>query len=278
MRTAKQTRGTRQSDDRIHPVVWFLLALWTTIRGVLGIIISIGVFGGIVGLTVMAILDAGPEEVLVPNVVGMPLAEAQQAAATAGLELAVGQEVYDAKVPHGNITETRPAGGTTTKIGRRIEGVLSLGAREVKVPKVVGQSLSSAEKVVGDAGLRVGTVSRQANEAPAERVLKQTPAAGEVVGRDSRIDLLVSGGEDFGSVTLEDGRKLHFRTVVVRVPAGESLQRVIIRARSRDGEYHRTFYNRVRRPGDEVRADIYVATGQQLQVEVARETVLEKTF
>ncbi len=278
MRTERKTRGTRDSDDRIHPVIWFLLAVWTTVKGVLGILIGVGVFGGIVGLTVMAVLDAGPEEVLVPNVVGMPLAEAQQAAASAGVELAVAREVYDARAPHGAVIETRPAGGTTTKVGRRIEAVLSLGAKEVKVPKLVGQSLPSAEKLVADAGLRIGTVSRQANDAPAESVLKQTPAAGEVTGRDKPIDLLVSGGESFGSITLGDGRKLHFRTVVVRVPSGESLQRVIIRARSRDGEYHRTFYNRVRRPGDEVRADIYVATGQELQVEVAGETVLEKTF
>jgi len=278
MRTRTTTSGQGHKEERIHPALWLLFALWTTVRGLLGIVVSVAVFGAVVALAVMAILDAGPEEVLVPNVVGMPLAEGQRAATEAGLELIAAREVYDTKAPNGSIIETRPAGGNTTKVGRRIEAVVSLGAREVKMPKVVGQSLASAQTLIGKAGLQVGTVSRQASDAPAERVLKQTPAAGETVGRERPVELLVSGGDDFGRIALDDGRKLHFRTVVVRVPAGESLQRVVIRARSGDGEYQRTFYNRVRRPGDEVRADIYVATGHRLEIEVARETVFEKTF
>jgi len=278
MSKAARIGARNKRDDRMHPVIWFLLTVWTTMRGALGLILTIGIFGGVVTLIVLAVLDTGPEEVLVPNVVGMPLGEAREQAEAVGLELAVVRERYSTTVGNGKISATRPAGGNTTKAGRRIEAVLSLGAREVKVPTVVGHSLKSATKLIEDAGLRVGDVSREANEADAEVVLKQVPSAGEVVGRENEVRLVISGGAEYGQIDLAGGGKLYFRTAVIRVPSGQSLQRVIVRVRGRDGEVRRTFYNRVRRPGDEVRADIYAATGETLEINVARETVLEKAF
>ncbi len=278
MSRKRDGRDTRTKDEHLHPLVWLLLVVWTTLRGAVGIAIAVAVFSALVALTVMAILDSGPEEVLVPNVVGMPLAKAKDVAAESGLELIVAREVYSKEIGHGMIADTRPRSGNTTKLGRRVEAVLSLGAKEVKVPKVVGHSLGSAEKLISDAGLKAGKVSRRSHEAAADQVITQSPAAGEIVGRENPVNLEVSGGADFGSIAIEGGQKLLFRTVVIRLPAGDSLQRLIVRVSSADGEYHRTFYNRVRRPGDEVRVDIYAATGHKLEVQLAQETVLEQTF
>ncbi len=64
------------------------------------------------------------------------------------------------------------------------------------VPNVVGETLDDAGSILNDAGLQVGTVTYESNQAPADEVIHQTPAAGTTVVVDTAVDLVVSTGPE----------------------------------------------------------------------------------
>ncbi len=262
--------------DAIHPLLWLGLVLWASIKGIVAIIFTIAIFIGIVSLLVLAALGYGPEEVAVPNVVNMPLEKATQVMSEAGVELEVAREVHNAKTADGCVMETRPAAGKVTREGRTIYAVVSLGPKDAKVPKVVGHSSKAAQQRIREAKLRVGNVVYKADSNPRDHVIEQAPTAGTVVGRDNPVNLVLSGGPDYGRAQLSDKRTLFFRTIKVTVPQGQPLQRVVIKVAAGEAELEKTFYNRVHRPGDEITADFYAPQGATLQVVIDNRTALSK--
>lgn len=82
-----------------------------------------------------------------------------------------------------------------------ILAVLFLGGNKVEVPDVVGMTQEEATAEIEDAGLAVGEVKLQpSDEAPKDEVLSQSPAPGEEVREDTRVDLVVSAGEELVEV------------------------------------------------------------------------------
>jgi len=70
---------------------------------------------------------------------------------------------------------------------------LSLRSPEVKVPDVVGKERSEAERVLGDAGLKIRVrKTPPSNQVKADTVLFQVPSAGEVVKVGQTIAMDVS--------------------------------------------------------------------------------------
>jgi len=265
-------RNSPTRDDTLHPGLWLALVVWTTIKGVISIVFTIAIFVGVVSLLVMAGLGRMGHEVLVPNVVGMPLEEAKEAMSEGKFSLEVIREVNSNKTPEGCVMETRPPAGKVVKEGRRIQAVVSLGASDVKVPKIVGHSRETAESRIREAKLTVGTMLYKANSNPRNHVLEQDPAAGSVVSRKHPVNLVLSGGPDYGSTRIGD-ETLVFRSVVVTVPRGQPLQRVEIEVAGKSPDFKKGFYNRVHRPGDEVKADVYGPRGARLYIIIDKETV-----
>ena len=259
----------------LHPGVWLALAVWTTIKGVIAIIFTIALFVGLASLLVMVALGRTGHEALVPNVVGMPLEEAKEAMSEGKFRLEVIREVNSKKTAEGRVMETRPPAGKVVKEGRKIQAVVSLGARDVKVPKVVGHGRETAESRIREAKLTVGTVLYKANSNPRDHVLKQDPAAGTVVSRKHTVNLVLSGGPDYGSARLGD-ETLVFRSVVITVPRGQPLQRVRIEVAGTSPDFKKGFYNRVHRPGDEVKADVYGPQGARLRIIIDKKTVSDQ--
>lgn len=72
---------------------------------------------------------------------------------------------------------------------------LSSGER-VEVPDVAGSTLSEARVTIEDAGLQVGEVETEFSDEEAKgTVLDTDPSAGAKVEKDSRVDVIVSGGD-----------------------------------------------------------------------------------
>ncbi len=269
-------RNMNRKQDAIHPLAWLGLVLWASIKGIVAIVFTIAIFVGLVSLLVLVALGYGPQEVAVPNVVNMPLDKAKQAMTEAGVVLEVARQVHTTKTADGCVMETRPAAGKVTREGRKIYAVVSLGPKDAKVPKVVGHSSQAAQQRIREAKLHVGSMIYRADSNPRDHVIEQAPSAGTVVARDCPVNLVLSGGPDYGRTRLSDKRTLLFRSVEVTVPQGQPLQRVVIKVTADEAEGEKTFYNRVHRPGDEVKADFYAPKGATLEVVIDKQTVLSK--
>lgn len=271
-----RSRG-RPEDEKLHPGVWFLLLLWHTVKGIGTIVLSVALFVGVMAIAVMQGLASGPEETLVPNVVGMAVEEAETLAEDQGLELEISQRRYSETVEAGHIIKTRPTGGRTTRKGQKLRAVVSRGPRNVEVPPVVGRSVHRAREQIEKAHLSIGEIWYRASDETRDYVLSQDPAAEKKVGRNHPVNLVVSGGPDYGRVRVH-GHTIVFLSVRIVVPDGSPLQRVEVKVYYPDSDHVHSFYHRVRRPGDVVDVEVYGPAGATLQVSVEEEVVLEKTL
>jgi len=68
---------------------------------------------------------------------------------------------------------------------------VSVGLPQVQVPDVVGRTQAEATSLLQQAGLKV-----QVSEFFGERVLRQSPAAGQTVEIGTPVTILVSFGQD----------------------------------------------------------------------------------
>jgi len=257
--------------------VVLLQAIWELIRGILGFVLILGVFGGLAAAVVLPRFRTGDEHVMVPAVSGETVTQAESALEECGLELRVSDREYSDKVAVDRVIRTVPYEGKRVKPGRGVDCVISLGSRSVRVPKVTGLPLSSAEDRLRQAGLSVEEVHREASAQPRHRVLEQRPAAGAKIGRNQSILLVASGGTGFGTYRTSNGVTWLFKRLRVTVPRGAPLQRVRVGVNPADGE-RRTAYDRVHRPGDEVRVNLVVRKGWTVSVTVRGEPVLSETF
>jgi eukaryotic-like serine/threonine-protein kinase len=136
-----------------------------------------------------------PHEVDVPNVVGMPIDQAQTRLGDAGLVVRLADGHYSTKVAADHVLRVEPAAGTTVEKGDRVTLFPSLGPRPVPVPDVIGKTLPKARELLRDAGLRVGKVSRDYDERYQEGlVVHQGVRADKDASIGSDIDLVISKG------------------------------------------------------------------------------------
>jgi penicillin-binding protein 1A len=130
-----------------------------------------------------------PARVRVPNVVGQPVAAAQQVLAQAGLLATVRQ--VPSSAPKGRVVRQSPSGGAEVPGGTPVALEVSNGKRgggDVAVPGVVGLQASVARTLVTSFGLTAGV--SYTNGAPG-RVMFQSPGAGTRVARGSSVSLVV---------------------------------------------------------------------------------------
>ena len=147
------------------------------------------------------------QKVVVPYVVGKTTAEAGAEFTSAGLKLVISGRVPSAAVGTGTIVAETPAGGQPVRKGAQVGVVVSTGLPLVSIPSLVGVDFSIASKQLADAGLVVGTVSRQNSTViPAESVISAEPSAGVKVTVGTSVNLVVSTGQatvampDVGSI------------------------------------------------------------------------------
>ncbi|WNV77308.1 Stk1 family PASTA domain-containing Ser/Thr kinase [Geodermatophilus sp. DSM 44513] len=135
-------------------------------------------------------VSRGHAPVTVPAVVG--LTPEQATANLADLEFVVQRsEGRSADVAPGQVMAVAPAAGQQAAYRSAVTIQVSAGPPQVQVPEVVGRTQTEATALLRQAGLEV-----QVSEFFGERVLRQSPAAGETVDVGSPVTILVSFGQD----------------------------------------------------------------------------------
>ncbi len=141
------------------------------------------------GITLRLALHAG--EVSIPNLAGLTVAEASDAALHAGLDLNIQNRFYSTTIPAGRILSQSPAPGSEVRQGWQVRVVESLGPQEVTIPDVVGQPLRQATMDLRRNQLDLGTQAHLDAPGDQDMVLAQTPPPN--AGLDQpRVNLLLS--------------------------------------------------------------------------------------
>lgn len=139
-------------------------------------------------------VSLGPETVKVPDLAGLPLAEARHKLKSAGLEPGmVGREFSD-DVDAGAVISTAPASGTERHAGSAIALTVSKGS-PIDVPDVTGDDPADARQELTSAGLKVKIASEQVNsEYDKGKVARQSPGDGKQAAAGDTVTLTLSKG------------------------------------------------------------------------------------
>jgi beta-lactam-binding protein with PASTA domain len=155
-----------------------------------------------VGTAVNLVLSSGPQQVIVPDVVGESQAAANAALTAVGLAIGTTTQQPSSTVSPGDVISESPAAGASASIGSGVNLVLSSGPPPVPVPSVVGDTQAGATSALTTAGFVLGTVSSQpSNTIPPGTVISQDPAAGTDAALGSAVSLAVSSGVSVPDVT-----------------------------------------------------------------------------
>jgi len=134
----------------------------------------------------------GPQDVEVPELIGMTVDEAQAAAENAGFELDVLDQRRAAGSEEGEVLQQEPGTGLLRE-GNPIGVVVSAGAPRTFVPSVVGMDLATAKVRLASRELELGDIRRRFDVEPEGTVIGQDPKDGEMEW-GATIRLVVSRG------------------------------------------------------------------------------------
>jgi serine/threonine-protein kinase len=151
----------------------------------------------------------------VPDLYGKSLVEANELLTEKGLYLKIEGEDFDSIMLAGHIVKQDVPAKKKVKEGRGIKVIVSKGPRVQSVPMVVNETLSDAESILFQKGLKIAKVIRlHSDKIEKNRIIAQKPEPGEKVS--DYITVLVSLGPheliyycpDFRGMPVEGAKEL----------------------------------------------------------------------
>jgi predicted Ser/Thr protein kinase len=130
----------------------------------------------------------------VPDVVGLPQAEAEDRLRQRGLQPAVLGTRPDEEIPVAHVVQQDPAANQLIDAEGTVELIISSGPSAVDLPTVVGLPVDEAEQMLRDAGFEVERERTWGGDVPPGEVVAQEPSAGARISRASTVVLQVSTG------------------------------------------------------------------------------------
>ncbi len=137
----------------------------------------------------------GPELVRVPLLINEEKKSAEKILSSLGLKIKIEGEEFS-ELPPGVVMSQTPAAGAKLKLGEEVKVVISKGKRPLKAPVLIDKTLSEAEKIVSNLGLKLVTESWEYhNVIPKGRIVKQSPEP-EAVVTEGLIRVVLSKGKE----------------------------------------------------------------------------------
>ena len=133
------------------------------------------------------------ETVAVPNVTGKQMTLARQILEDEKLRVNVA-EIYDSKVPAGEVVKQDPDAGKNVKLERFVTIYVSKGGETLDMPDLVGLTKSAAVERIQKLGLQLGSLYEKDSESEPGTILSHDPATGTKINRGQTVDLIVSRG------------------------------------------------------------------------------------
>ena len=136
-----------------------------------------------------------PPLVPAPNLVGMSLEQALQAAAQVGLQAVQAETAPDPNAPAGTVIRQNPAPNTPLAPGSQVNLTVSSGAPAFAMPNMINTDGNQAKAFLESQGLQV-TVQEEANGTVQQgAVIRTDPDPGAEVRKGDKVTLYVSLGD-----------------------------------------------------------------------------------
>jgi beta-lactam-binding protein with PASTA domain/predicted Ser/Thr protein kinase len=153
----------------------------------------------LVGLLVLLLLGGGfyvlnKPKVKVPNVVGVPQAEAELALKRKGLSTDMTQSTSPTQ-PLGTVIGQDPAGGSRVGKGDVVTLVVSSGPGTAQIPDLSGKPRSVAIKTLKGLGFTTSEQRTTSDTIGQNHVIETRPAAGEQRDKGTTVVIVVSSGK-----------------------------------------------------------------------------------
>ncbi len=156
------------------------------------------------GNTIKFEVSDGPELVDIPDVSFKESRVADQMLINAELKSHTVTE-YSDTVPSGSIIRTEPAADEKVKPGTEVTVVESLGPEleQVKVPNIVGLTRATAEKLITDSKLKVGSIIPADVVSDVAKISKQYPTAGIMVDEGTAVEMTFEISSEDGTTGID---------------------------------------------------------------------------
>lgn len=164
--------------------------------GTLSILLML-VIGGVIVFNKWMVV----KEVKIPPIVGMQEEDARKLLEKAGLKMET--ETVSNDKPAGEVVKTYPEEGTTVKVNYSVSVFISSGPEQVEVPDVRNLNVVDAETLLKKQGLNLGsTETKYSDKVEKDLIIEQEPAAGEMVEKNSKVNIIVSNGSELTYTTV----------------------------------------------------------------------------
>jgi serine/threonine-protein kinase len=169
-------------------------------------------------ITAMRIAVQG-REVVMPDVVGKRMGDAQSLLQGRGLGLRIEDRAYNA-LPAETIVRQSPPADMRVKVGQYAHVVVSLGPQVAKIPNLLSKSARADRIELLRSGLEVGEVSSAYfPDEPADTVILQDPTAGADNASTSHVSMLVSEGARPPAFVMPDLQGMNLSDAELRISA-----------------------------------------------------------
>ena len=149
----------------------------------------------LVNYIIMPIIVRRGDLTVTPDLVGVPVVEAQKMAEAAGVNIRVDAERPDPTVPVGSVAFQTPRVGTEIKRGRTVGLIVSSGADMRGLPVLAGLNARQAQLDAEHAGFAIeDVVEVHTNHVERGRVIGTDPGGGAVRPLGTGVRMLVSLG------------------------------------------------------------------------------------
>jgi serine/threonine-protein kinase len=162
-------------------------------------ILATGIFAGYMNLRENI---SASEDILMPLLIGMTEEEAGVIAQEEGFQLNVVDSISSSEFEAGRIVSQNVDEGVRIRPGYPVSVTVSLGSDLVSVPLLVNRTLTEAEEILKEAGLRMNVEYDFSDTVPLDVVMEQSIESFTDVDPNTRIDLIVSKGEEVSEVVM----------------------------------------------------------------------------
>lgn len=197
-------------DDEYDPKMEKVTTILTTIVAIIiGCILlflagrAVGLFPG--GSSEGEESTTSSEEIVMPEIVGKSLAEAQSALDAKGIQYEI---VYDVSTEYDKNTVMKSsvaAGGALTK-NDKVTMTVSAGSDGTKVPDVTGLSEAEATASLEKEGFTVKKQTGTSTDVAKGNVISQSPEAGKIIARNASVTIVICGEAEVDSVQVPEVR------------------------------------------------------------------------
>jgi beta-lactam-binding protein with PASTA domain len=135
-----------------------------------------------------------PQDIRVPNVVGLTYAEASRTLEQRGFKAQRGEQRFHNAAPRGTVLEQSPVAEASEQAGALVTLVVSSGQRYGTIPSVIGMTRELALDALETAGFDAGQVEMRPSNEPRGAVIDSRPRPGTQAPMPSTVALVISEG------------------------------------------------------------------------------------